>query len=70
MARQLSHLTQQELAERAELHLTSVQKFERLVSAPTVDSIEALASALRLPPHVLFLEQSAALVEMRSILPD
>ena len=69
-ARQLSRLTQLELAELADLHLTAVQKFERLINAPTVDSVQALANALRLPPHVLFLEPKEALIQMTTLLPS
>lgn len=47
-------LTQAELADAADLSLEMVGRLERGLTAPSLDTISALANALRVAPPVLF----------------
>lgn len=46
-------VSQEELADRAELHRTYVSALERALKSPSLGAIEALAGALGLRPHEL-----------------
>jgi transcriptional regulator with XRE-family HTH domain len=46
-------ISQEELADRAELHRTYVSALERALKSPSLGAIEALAEALGLRPHEL-----------------
>lgn len=46
-------LSQEELAERCELHRTYISQLERGLKSPTLTTIVALAHALGVPPHEL-----------------
>jgi len=49
------HITQEELAERAGLSYKFIGEIERGKANPTIDTVWALAKALRLEIHELFL---------------
>lgn len=49
MNREQAGLTQQELADLADLHFTAISKIERGMKWPRLDTIEALAAALEVP---------------------
>ncbi len=66
-ARSLTGMTQADLAEAAGMHTVSVQSFERRINSPTLDSLELLAGALGLLPHVLILPPAEALAGMTSL---
>lgn len=57
-------MTQAGLAELAGMHTITVQSFERRINSPTLDSLELLAEALGVLPHVLILEPADALAGM------
>ncbi len=56
--RQDRGLTQEELADQAGLNRNYVGMVERAENAPTVDTLEALAKALKIEPEV-FLKRSS-----------
>lgn len=60
--RQLRHLTQEELAERANLNVTFVSQIERGCKSPTVETIGKIANGLQvsLPELFCFDEQQPA----------
>jgi transcriptional regulator with XRE-family HTH domain len=49
-ARQDAGLTQEELAERSELHPTQVERLEQGATLPHLDTLAKLAGALDVPP--------------------
>jgi transcriptional regulator with XRE-family HTH domain len=55
--RQDRGLTQEELADRAELNRNYVGMVEREENAPTVDTLEALAKAMDIDPTALLVKQ-------------
>lgn len=50
--RQEQHLSQEELAERANLHRTYISLIERGMSVPTLSTLEQIAAALHMPMSV------------------
>jgi transcriptional regulator with XRE-family HTH domain len=52
-ARQDAGLTQEQLAERSELHPTQVNRVERGATLPYLDTLVKLAGALDMPPAEL-----------------
>ena len=52
-------LSQEELADRADLHRTYVGQLERGLKSPSLKSIEAIAHALGVRPHALIKEAEA-----------
>jgi len=52
-ARHEAGLTQEELADRAHVHRTYIGDLENARKSPTLDVVEALASALGTPAHEL-----------------
>jgi transcriptional regulator with XRE-family HTH domain len=54
--RQLRGLSQEELAERAQLHRTYVSMIERAVRNVSIDALDALAHALGVPASQLVVQ--------------
>jgi len=52
-ARQDAGLTQEQLAERSELHPTQIKRLERGATLPRIDTVVRLAGALDVPPGEL-----------------
>lgn len=52
-ARRATGLTQQQLAEAAEISFSTLQRIERAEGAASIDKVEALAKALHIKPHTL-----------------
>lgn len=46
-------LSQEQLAEKAELHRTYISQLERGIKSPTLKTIFRLSKALSVPPHLL-----------------
>jgi transcriptional regulator with XRE-family HTH domain len=57
------HLTQEQLAEKADLHPTFVGDIERSNANITIDTLKKLAKALGVEPHVLLIKGSFLDVE-------
>lgn len=60
-------MTQAGLAERAGMHTTAIQGFERAANSPSLDSLEAIAAGLGLPAAVLIAKPEDALPQMTSL---
>lgn len=56
MRRKERGLSQAELADKANLSLSFISRIERGVSPPALDTLFAVADALRIKPSALFLE--------------
>ncbi len=52
--RKAAGLTQDELAGRIEMSVQMIQQVERGATAPSLDTIEAIAKALKAPPALMF----------------
>lgn len=59
-ARTMLGWSQEQLAERADLHRTQIGEIERQTSGASVDSLMLLGSALGIPPHVLLMPSTEA----------
>lgn len=59
-ARTMLGLTQEELAELADLDRTQIGAIERLVSGASVDSLGMLGKAVGVPAHVLMMPPTEA----------
>lgn len=51
--RQLREISQEELADRSDLHRTNVSKLERKLHAISIDNLYWIANALGVPPEEL-----------------
>jgi transcriptional regulator with XRE-family HTH domain len=58
--RTVMRVSQEELADRADLHRTYVSALERGLKSPSLGAIEALATALELRPHELIIAAEEA----------
>lgn len=56
-ARKQRNLTQQALAERADIHVTQVRRYEAGTSAPTLDALRNLAIALNVTTDSLVFDE-------------
>lgn len=52
------NISQEQLADRAEISRAHMGRIERGDMSPTIDTVERIAAALLCAPHVLFLEES------------
>jgi transcriptional regulator with XRE-family HTH domain len=64
-ARRAAGLTQQELADKAGVHISHVQRIEAGTSQPTVDVLKRLAEALRVSIDLLVFSKPSAEAESR-----
>lgn len=55
--RQDNHLSQEELAFACDLHRTYISDIERSKRNVSIDNIEKIAAALRVPPYKLLISQ-------------
>lgn len=64
-ARKAASLTQQELAEKAHVHISHVQRIEAGTSQPTVDVVRRLAEALQVSIDMLVFSKPSQEAETR-----
>ena len=64
-ARKAAGLTQGELADKADVHISHVQRIEAGTSQPTVDVVRRLAEALRVSIDMLVFSKPSAEAESR-----
>ena len=68
LIRKERHLTQEQLAERTELTVKYISHLERGLSFPSAESLDKIASALKVPVYRLFFPEGQTSIVPRDVL--